>query len=305
VVSDVVGEGSYGTVFRGNDLVTGAPVAVKHQRKDFLSDRDLRCAYNEIRMLRSLEHPNIIPVYEAVEDDQSLLLIMKLADGGDLLQHVNSKGLLSEHQARPLMIQIIRGVLFAHNNGVIHRDLKLENILLNATHDHAWVADWGFAGIWSSDKKQKDSVGSIHYSCPQILKDDLYIGPEVDVWSLGVMLFAMVCGSLPFNGKTPKEVKKAVLRSHYQLPFFLSNECGSLLRAMLNPDPTLRISTANVLDHPWFQIRRHSMPKSLSAGSTNIGIPAESHSPRPESGGRTPGRAEDRVRSEVVTLHSC
>jgi len=149
---------------------------------------------------------------------------------------------------------------YAHSQGVIHRDLKLENILLDAERRTVYIADWGFAGNWMTGSMQREPLGSVHYCSPQVIKNQLYIGPELDCWSLGVILFVLVTGQLPFSGKSSAAVQEAIIKGKYRIPSRLTAECSSLLKTMLSVDSWNRIPFDKIMEHPWTKPRRFSSP---------------------------------------------
>lgn len=179
---------------------------------------------------------------------------MEYASGGDLRDFVNNNDLLPESFARRLFVPIANALHFAHNSGFVHRDLKLENILLDE-FDSTKIADWGFASRWSPSTKLTDPVGSLFYCAPELLSCRQYSGPECDSWSLGVILFALVTGTLPFlpqfGAKSDAEMRRRIASADYTIPSHVSSGCSSLLRSMLELNPLKRLSLDEILRHPW------------------------------------------------------
>lgn len=203
---------------------------------------------------------------------------MELASGGDLRDFVNSNDVLPETLARSLFLPIAKALRFAHNSGFVHRDLKLENILLDE-YGNPKIADWGFASRWSPSIKLTDPVGSLFYCAPELLSVRQYSGPECDVWSLGVILYALVTSTLPFlpqpGDRSDTEMRRRIATANYSIPSHVSSSCTSLLRSMLELSSQKRATLDEILRHPWCNscggIERHRpqllnvqpMPKNL------------------------------------------
>jgi serine/threonine protein kinase len=169
---------------------------------------------SEVEAMKALEHRHVIELYDAIETIDTLAIVMQFAKNGDLLQYITKRKRLPEEEVRRIFRQICSGVEAAHKAGWIHRDLKVENIYLDE-NGSVRIGDWGFAGRWSpgvvrfwrstvdtsnASQFQNASFGSLHYASPEIVQGTEYVGPEVDVWSLGVVLYALSTGTLPFGG---------------------------------------------------------------------------------------------------------
>jgi len=256
----ILGEGAYGTVYKAVDIVSNKYVAIKYQSKVVLTEKDLYYSRREAQVLKKLDHPNIVKLIESFEDDTAFILVMEMAEGGDLLEYANQKGGCTETEARQIFVQLLSAISYTHSQGIIHRDLKLENILLDVERRHIYIADWGFAGDWTTGKMQKEPLGSVHYCAPQVIKNQLYIGPELDCWSLGVVLFVLVSGRLPFSGNNCREIQEAIIQGKYRVPSRLTAECTSLLKSMICVDSWRRIPFDKITEHPWTKPRRFSSP---------------------------------------------
>lgn len=253
----LLGRGSYGTVYLGEDVARGGRVAVKIISTD--SEEALSSVRNEIEALQELKHPNIIELFSVQETETDTRIIMRFAEKGDLLSLMLESRKLSELRARKLFAQILRGVAYAHRHSWIHRDLKLENILLDCD-DNAFLADWGLSCRWNPRSFLQESVGSMHYASPEIVSGSLYVGPEVDSWSLGVILYAMVVGAFPF-GDNPH----AIIAGRFRIPSFVSAECAALISALLEIDPRRRMTVEQALRHPFIVCDEFSAQRSRSA----------------------------------------
>ncbi len=259
----VIGKGGFCQVRLGIQKLTKEKVAVKVIDKFRLnSTEDKKRVDREIRVLKRLNHCNIIHMFEAIETESKIFVVMEHANNGSLLDYVKSKRRLGEREACLLFQQILSGVDYCHHSKVIHRDIKLENLLLDEKNNIK-VIDFGLSAIASYHKKLKVYCGSPSYAAPEIVARRHYCGPPADIWSLGVVLFAMISGYLPFHaGKGNKaELSKKILRGAYTLPDFISKEARDLLSMMLTVEPSKRITSDQIWRHKWVQfVRRQEIP---------------------------------------------
>jgi serine/threonine-protein kinase SIK3 len=157
---------------------------------------------------------------------------------------------MSEDEARTKFRQIVQAVGFCHSNGFVHRDLKAENLLLDE-NSNVKLCDFGFSNSYKPDEFLKTWCGSPPYAAPELFEGKEYAGPQADIWSLGVVLYVMVCGALPFDGNSLQHLKARVLAGRFRIPFYMSEECEKLIRRMLQLDPNKRIPLSKVLEHKW------------------------------------------------------
>jgi serine/threonine protein kinase len=212
-----------------------------------------RLCLAEATVLRSLAHTNVVKSYDAFDDGPYHCIVLEHAEGGDLLTFVNERTRLSERRARRYTHQVALALQHARNRGFVHRDLKLENVLLDASYERVLLADWGFACAWRRDRRIAEPVGSLLYSAPEIFAEESYIGPELDAWSLGVVLYAMVAGELPFFGKSDNETRLLVMAGMYAIPegLSISRGCRELIASLLTVDSAERATVEDVLSHEW------------------------------------------------------
>lgn len=204
----------------------------------------------EIIIMKLVSHTNIMGLYEVWENKNELYLVLEYVDGGELFDHLVSKGKFSEHQAVYYFKQIIQGVSYLHKFNISHRDLKPENILLDKKNQIIKIADFGMAALELSDKLLKTSCGSPHYASPEIVKGEEYNGSPSDVWSCGIILFALLAGHLPFNDSDIKKLLKKVQLGKYECPSYFSEDASDLIDKMLKLSPQDRISIDDILYHP-------------------------------------------------------
>jgi len=203
--------------------------------------------------MKKLDHPNIVRLYEVIETDKTLYLVMEYASGGEVFDYLVAHGRMKEKEARQKFRQIVSAVEYCHQKKIIHRDLKAENLLLDADMNMK-LADFGFSNEYTVGTKLDTFCGSPPYAAPELFQGKKYDGPEVDVWSLGVILYTLVSGSLPFDGQNLKELRERVLRGKYRIPFYMSTDCENLLKKFLVLSPMKRHSLEAVMNDRWMNI---------------------------------------------------
>ncbi|XP_028513871.1 MAP/microtubule affinity-regulating kinase 3 isoform X3 [Exaiptasia diaphana] len=199
------------------------------------------------------DHPNIVKLYEVIETDKTLYLIMEYASGGEVFDYLVAHGRMKEKEARAKFRQIVSAVQYCHQKHVIHRDLKAENLLLDSEMNIK-IADFGFSNEFTPGNKLDTFCGSPPYAAPELFQGKKYDGPEVDVWSLGVILYTLVSGSLPFDGQNLKELRERVLRGKYRIPFYMSTDCENLLKRFLVINPQKRAKLEQIMSDKWMNI---------------------------------------------------
>ncbi|KFP76484.1 NUAK family SNF1-like kinase 2, partial [Acanthisitta chloris] len=225
-------------------------VAIKSIRKDKIKDeQDLIHIRREIEIMSSLNHPHIIAVHEVFENSSKIVIVMEYASKGDLYDYISERQRLTEQEARHFFRQVVSAVYYCHKNGIVHRDLKLENILLDA-NGNIKIADFGLSNVYQQDKLLQTYCGSPLYASPEIINGRPYKGPEVDSWSLGVLLYVLVHGTMPFDGHDYKTLVKQITSGDYREPTKLSDACG-LIRWMLMVNPERRATIEDIATHWW------------------------------------------------------
>jgi tRNA A-37 threonylcarbamoyl transferase component Bud32 len=250
-IGKVLGEGAYGKVLHATHIMTGQKVAMKTFEKAKLVDLVARKRVSrEIRILKYLDHPNIVQLYEVIDQPQRRYIIMEFASGGDLCKYVRDCKRLSENESHRIFCQILSGVAHCHEKGIVHRDIKLDNILLDS-NKNIKIVDFGFSVPFESDQLLKKACGSPSYAAPEIVSRKQYSPTPVDVWSFGVVLYAMMCGYFPFQGANSQELCRKIVKGKFDLPSWVPDPCKDLIRRMLTVDPSQRITIENVSLHPW------------------------------------------------------
>ncbi|CAN6452346.1 unnamed protein product [Victoria cruziana] len=248
-----LGIGSFGKVKIAEHVLTGHKVAIKILNRRKIKNMEMEeKVRREIKILRLFMHPHIIRLYEVIETQSDIFVVMEYVKSGELFDYIVEKGRLQEDEGRAFFQQIISGVEYCHRNMVVHRDLKPENILLDSKCN-VKIADFGLSNIMRDGHFLKTSCGSPNYAAPEVISGKLYAGPEVDVWSCGVILYALLCGSLPFDDENIPNLFKKIKGGIYTLPSHLSVGARDLIPRMLVVDPMKRITIPEIRQHVWFQ----------------------------------------------------
>ncbi|XP_031656633.1 MAP/microtubule affinity-regulating kinase 3 isoform X6 [Oncorhynchus kisutch] len=234
-----IGKGNFAKVKLARHILTGREVAIKIIDKTQLNPTSLQKLFREVRIMKILNHPNIVKLFEVIETEKTLYLVMEYASGGEVFDYLVAHGRMKEKEARAKFRQIVSAVQYCHQKKIVHRDLKAENLLLDADMNIK-IADFGFSNEFTMGSKLDTFCGSPPYAAPELFQGKKYDGPEVDVWSLGVILYTLVSGSLPFDGQNLKELRERVVRGKYRIPFYMSTDCENLLKRFLVLNPSKR-----------------------------------------------------------------
>jgi 5'-AMP-activated protein kinase catalytic alpha subunit len=260
VLGKNLGIGAFGKVKLATHAVTGHKVAVKILNKAKIKQLGMEeKVQREINILHLCTHPHIIRLYEVIDTPTDIFLVNEYVSGGELFDYIVSKGRLSSDEARNFFHQIVSGVEYCHFQKIVHRDLKPENLLLD-NNLNIKIADFGLSNLMRDGDFLRTSCGSPNYAAPEVISGHLYAGPEVDVWSCGVILYALLCGSLPFDDESIPSLFKKIKSGMYSLPSHLSQLARNLIPRMLEVDPMKRITIPEIRLHPWFQ---HKLPPYL------------------------------------------
>ncbi|KAK6755401.1 hypothetical protein RB195_014022 [Necator americanus] len=248
-----IGKGNFAKVKLAKHTITGQEVAIKIIDKTALNPSSLQKLFREVKIMKQLDHPNIVKLYQVMENEQTLYLVLEYASGGEVFDYLVAHGRMKEKEARVKFRQIVSAVQYLHSKNIIHRDLKAENLLLDADMNIK-IADFGFSNQFTLGNKLDTFCGSPPYAAPELFQGKKYDGPEVDVWSLGVILYTLVSGSLPFDGQNLKELRERVLRGKYRIPFYMSTDCENLLKKFLVLNPARRGTLETIMKDRWMNI---------------------------------------------------
>lgn len=245
-----IGKGNFAVVKLATNIVTKTKVAIKIIDKTCLNEEYLSKTFREISILKSLRHPHITRLYEVMESQSMIYLVTEYAPNGEIFDHLVANGRMKEPEAARVFTQLVSAVHYCHLRGVVHRDLKAENVLLDKDMNIK-LADFGFSNHFKEGATLRTWCGSPPYAAPEVFQGLEYDGPKSDIWSLGVVLYALVCGALPFDGKTILELKSRVVLGKFRIPFFMSQECEQLIRNMLVVEPDRRYTIKQIIKHRW------------------------------------------------------
>jgi serine/threonine protein kinase len=256
-----IGSGSYATVklaYRKDLDIYYACKIIAKSRLTSRSDQGL--FEREIRILQQLRHPRITQLYDLFQDDKNYYILMEYCPNGELFTHIVSSKYLSEAEARVYFIEMCEGLQFVHSQNVAHRDLKPENTLLDA-NGHCKLSDFGLARFVGPSGLASTSCGTPCYVSPEILSGRSYDAKKSDIWSLGVVLFAMLTGQLPWSQKNQAQLFQQIRSGYVRMPSIVQPSAASLIRSMLVVNCQARLDVKGVLDHPW--TRATSIPQAV------------------------------------------
>uniref|UniRef100_A0A0G4FA06 non-specific serine/threonine protein kinase n=1 Tax=Chromera velia CCMP2878 TaxID=1169474 RepID=A0A0G4FA06_9ALVE len=252
-----IGEGGYAAVYKTKDLKSHEEVAIKKISKRNMPRQELLALKSEIAIMKELDHPNILRIYEVFEDDNTFFLILELCEGGELFDRLLANGTFSEKVAAQYIFQIVSALKYAQSKGVVHRDLKMENFLFKSKEGESSlkIADWGFARHFTEGTPMRSQKGTPYYVAPQVLEGKYT--EKCDMWSTGVIAYMLLSGCPPFNANTDEGIFAKILRGTFE--FFspewdaISQQAKDFIRKLIQYDPKRRFSADQALEHPWLQ----------------------------------------------------
>ncbi|KAM3829058.1 uncharacterized protein M6D78_013805 [Vipera latastei] len=249
-----LGSGHFAEVRLARHVFTGERVAVKVIEKGRLGGAAAARLRREVGCMKLVQHPNVVRLYQVLETPARLYLVLELGDGGDLFDLLTRRpGGLAEARAKGYFAQVVHAIAYCHRLHVVHRDLKPENVLFFQRQGVVKLTDFGFSSCFQPGTMLATSCGSLAYSAPEILLGEEYDAPAVDIWSLGVILYMLVCGHPPFQEANDSETLTMILDCRYVMPSGISLLCADLIAQMLQRDPKQRASLELIENHPWLQ----------------------------------------------------
>ncbi|KAI8968362.1 hypothetical protein BDF20DRAFT_177117 [Mycotypha africana] len=264
IVGKTLGKGASGRVKLGVHRMTGEQVAIKIISKAHLAANPAieKAVRREIAIMKLINHPNVMSLTDVIDDPSSsdLHLVLEYVEGGELFEYLVSKGRLDEAEARHHFQQIILGLDYCHHHLICHRDLKPENLLLDSKNNIK-IADFGMASLQPLGSMLETSCGSPHYASPEIVAGLPYNGSACDIWSCGVILYALLTGHLPFDDENIRQLLRKVKSGKYTMPDNISVPAQDLIRRILVVDPSKRLNMQQIMSHPWF---RETPPLNIS-----------------------------------------
>ena len=246
-IDKLIGKGSFGKVMLGIHKLTGKAIDKSIMKDPFLRNKILQ----EVYILKKIRHANVIRLLEVFEDPTQLLIVMEYAAGGDLLAFINNKGRLGENEAKEIFKQIVYGLGHIHSRCILHRDIKLDNILLDS-EGGIKICDFGVSKIYTKGNFVSEKCGTPAYIAPEVISGEGYEGYYIDHWSLGVVLYAMLCASVPFKAANITLLLDVIKSTKLTFPALLSEDAKDLILGLLKINPYERLSIPKILSHPWF-----------------------------------------------------
>ncbi|KAI8388878.1 kinase-like domain-containing protein [Radiomyces spectabilis] len=316
-----LGKGSMGKVKLGVHIVTGAKVAVKivpranlqlvgmntagktpkQIAKEYAREenREMRTT-REAHMMMLLRHPNIVQLKDLVVAGRYFYIMMDYVNGGQLLHYIVKRNRLSEKRSCHFARQIVSALDYMHRNSIVHRDLKIENILIDKSGRNIKIIDFGLSNLFCPERQLTTYCGSLYFAAPELLRATPYNGPEIDVWSLGVVIYVMVTGTVPFDDKSMPGLHEKIKRGHVVYPPYLGMECRDLLSRMFITDPARRIIMADIVRHPWLNRKQPPIQNFLPLRKP-LKLPLDPHIIELMSKGMNLGTAEEiAMKLEVI-----
>ena len=262
-----IGSGTFGKVFLGTHTGTGNPIAIKVLEKTKILDQaDYDRVCREIKIIQFAHHPHLVELLDIIEAEKYIFLVMEYMQGGELYEHIVRNKRLSEAESFRIFAQAIGALEFLHENKIVHRDLKPENILLAGDRQTAKLIDFGLGRSFEAEELLKTPCGSPCYAPPEMLEKRAYDPRKADVWSLGVVLYAMLTGLLPFEDKENDGLFRKIIACKYAQPTFLSLEAQDLISRLITPAET-RLSLETIRKQPWFVKNLMATPGFCCSGA--------------------------------------
>ncbi|CAH8665439.1 unnamed protein product [Heterobilharzia americana] len=246
-----IGRGNFSKVKLALHSLVNIEVAVKVIDRTKFDEKTRRLLSQELTNMERLHHPHIIRVYEVHEVLQRWHLVMEYAPKGELNSHLKRSGRLDEKTARNYSSQILSALDHLHTNGVVHRDLKAENVFI-VSNMYVKLGDFGFSKCAAPDAALTTFCGSPPYAAPELFVADSYLGPAVDLWALGVLTFYMVTGNLPFKADSLQKIKRLILSGEYRIPSYVTPHCQALISGLLTHTAERRFTISQAKNSPWF-----------------------------------------------------
>ena len=271
IIKEKIGEGTFSTVNLAINRQTGEKVAIKIMEKSKLINKEDKVRLDrEIEVLKKLRHPNIVHLYSVIEAEDKIYLIMQYIPGKELFDYIVMKKKLSEKEACIFFQQLISGIEYLHKIKYIHRDIKPENLLIKEDTKELTIVDFGLTNNYTNSKKNllSSSCGSPSYAAPEMLNGEKYHGPPVDIWSCGIVLYAMLCGYLPFEDENNNNdvLYDKICKGKFIIPNHVSEKARDLLNKIIETDPKKRLNIYQIKNHPWFSLYNNNGKLMISDG---------------------------------------
>lgn len=284
IIGKRIGQGAYASVRAGIDTQTNKKVAIKiYDKQNLLEQQRRKGVRREIKLLERMQHDHVIRLHEAFDSQKQVFLIMENVSGGSLHSLLKSKvnRQLKDSEAKHLFGQIASAIKYWHSKNITHRDIKLENILLDDSKTNVKLIDFGFSTWIPNEKKIKIFWGTPSYMAPEIVSKKEFWGPPADIWALGVLLYALLCGKFPFKGNSDNDLYWKINSGEYEIPDHVQYAARLLLEKMIVVNPEERITASEILKDPWLS-SKEQYQKDIYKLNSNLSCTSTLHS-KPES----------------------
>ncbi|KAG9252007.1 kinase-like domain-containing protein [Emericellopsis atlantica] len=294
-----LGEGSFGKVKLAIHNGTGQQVALKIIARKKLISRDMAGRVErEIEYLQLLRHPHIIKLYTVIKTPAEIIMVLEYA-GGELFDYIVAHGRMKEPEARRFFQQMLCAVEYCHRHKIVHRDLKPENLLLDENQDIK-IADFGLSNIMTDGNFLKTSCGSPNYAAPEVIGGKLYAGPEVDVWSCGVILYVLLVGRLPFDDEHIPSLFAKIAKGTYSIPQWMPSGAANLIKKMLVVNPVQRATIEEIRDDPWFLTDLPIYLQRPAEEFFNTGVDPNKAIAKSDIAPNAPERVQEKLHEEIT-----
>ena len=255
ILGEEIGSGAFGKVLLGKHILTEEKVAIKILDKMILNEtpEDYELVKKEISILKIVKHKYIVQLYEIMQTAQHIFIIMEYCEGKEILDYILHKNKLSELESLKYFQQLINCLFYLHSQNITHRDIKIDNMLLDGNKDLKLI-DFGLSTKYTDDDLLDQPCGTVVYAAPEVLEGKEYHGMLADVWSSGIVLYGMLSGYLPFSEKDDEKNKQLVIKGKITMPDFFSDQVKDLLKHMLDVNPMTRYTLQEIKAHPWFNL---------------------------------------------------
>jgi serine/threonine protein kinase len=282
-----IGSGGFSVVYLVRQRATFQEFACKVVSRQFLQEsNNFHRFEQEARLLEQLRHPNIIQLIEIAYDPTFIYLVMEYCSSGDLCEYIDTHGVLDAHSARFVLSHLVSALSYLHDRGIVHRDLKPENIFVDKSREPK-LADLGLCHVVTENQLLKTPCGTAFYAAPELICEKPYDGKLTDVWSLGVVLYVMLLGCMPWASSSFPELQEEISVGEFPVPEYLGAECENLLRSMLSVDPAKRPTMKQIAEHPWIV---NFTPATKSTRKIGASVSISSNMSLKNSGGAGKGR---------------